>query len=60
MASSLPLHLLLSPVLWELGKLIQLLGAEQCGSAVRASYFWILLPPCPTQATRRIRGEMFP
>lgn len=31
------------------GKLIQLLGAEQCSCAVKSGYFWIFLPPCPTQ-----------
>lgn len=41
-----------SPVFWELGKLIQLLGVEQCGCAVKSGYFWILPPLCPTQATQ--------
>lgn len=42
------------------GKLIQLLGAEQCGCAAKSSYFWILPPPCPTQAPQLSAERCFP
>lgn len=43
-----------------IGKLIQLLGAEQCTCSVKSGYFWILLPPRPTQAIQISVERCFP